>query len=244
MNAACIGGSGLPGEGATQKILVVEDSDQVASALRHTLEGSGFQVVTVGNGLEALNAVDREKPDLVVLDLILPGLNGLEVCRRIRLRPETARLPILILSAKAEEATMVIGLELGADDYVVKPIGIGEIVARVRALLRRVSPQPQASILRVGTLEVDLDRYIVTVAGRPIGLAAKEFDLLLALLEAQGRALRRGDLLEKVWGFAKGSEIDTRTLDVHIRRLRRKLEPEGRRIVTVRGVGYRFELLV
>lgn len=229
-------------EPATQKILVVEDSGEVANALRHTLEGSGFRVVTVGNGLAALEAVPREKPDLVILDLVLPGLDGLEVCRRIRLQRETRYLPILILSAKAEEATKVVGLELGADDYVVKPAGIGEVVARVRALLRRASPQPQPSLLRVGTLEVDIERYTLTVAGRPIDLTAKEFALLLALLDGKGRVLSRGQLMEKVWGYEKGTGIDTRTLDVHIRRLRRKLQPEDRRIVTVRSLGYRFEL--
>lgn len=230
------------GEATTQKILVVEDSGEVANVLRHALEGSGFRVVTVGNGLAALEAVPRERPDLVILDLLLPGLDGLEVCRRLRLQPETRYLPILILSAKAEETTKVVGLELGADDYVVKPAGISEVVARVRALLRRVSPQPQVSLLRVGTLEVDIDRYTVTVAGRQVELTAKEFALLLALLEAKGRVLSRSQLMEKVWGFERGTGIDTRTLDVHIRRLRRKLEPEDRRIVTVRSLGYRFEL--
>jgi len=221
---------------------VVEDSGEVADALRHTLEGSGFRVVTVGNGLAALEAVSRESPDLVILDLLLPGMDGLEVCRRLRLQPETRYIPILILSAKAEEATKVVGLELGADDYVVKPVGISEVVARVRALLRRVSPQPQVSLLRVGTLEVDIDRYTVMVAGRPADLTAKEFALLLALLEAKGRVLSRSQLMEDVWGFEKGTGIDTRTLDVHIRRLRRKLEPEDHRIVTVRSLGYRFDL--
>lgn len=229
-------------ESAAQKILVVEDSVEVANALRHTLEGSGFRVVTVGNGLAALEAVPSEKPDLVILDLVLPGLDGLEVCRRIRLQQETRYLPILILSAKAEEATKVVGLELGADDYVVKPAGIGEVVARVRALLRRASPQPQPSLLRVGTLEVDIERYTLTVAGRPVDLTAKEFALLLALLEGKGRVLSRGQLMEKVWGYEKGTGIDTRTLDVHIRRLRRKLQPEDGRIVTVRSLGYRLEL--
>ena len=221
---------------------MVEDSGEVADALRHTLEGSGFRVVTVGNGLAALEAVSRESPDLVILDLLLPGMDGLEVCRRLRLQPETRYIPILILSAKAEEATKVVGLELGADDYVVKPVGISEVVARVRALLRRVSPQPQVSLLRVGTLEVDIDRYTVMVAGRPADLTAKEFALLLALLEAKGRVLSRSQLMEDVWGFEKGTGIDTRTLDVHIRRLRRKLEPEDHRIVTVRSLGYRFDL--
>lgn len=226
----------------SQKIMVVEDSQEIAFVLRQYLEEAGFQVVAARNGLEALRELPAEKPDLVILDLILPGLDGLEVCRRIRQQPVTVRLPIIILSVRAEEITKVVGLELGADDYVVKPVGASELIARVRALLRRTAVEALQGVLRVGTLEIDLDRYTVSVAERSVELTSKEFALLRALLEARGRTLSRERLLETVWGFQEGANIATRTIDVHIRRLRTKLELEGRRILTVRNVGYRFEL--
>src|SRR5438132_8481311 len=178
---------------------------------------------------------------MVILDLTLPGLDGFEICRRIRQQPETARLPILVLSGRTEEVDKVVMLELGADDYVTKPFNTKELVARVKTLLRRVSTPALPRVLRVGTLEVDLDRYSVFVASQPISLTAKEFELLKVLLEAKERTLSRAFLLERVWEYGEELEIETRTVDVHIRSLRKKLAAEGDRIITVRNVGYRLE---
>jgi len=223
------------------KILIVEDEQGVVDLLRARLEPEGFQVIAAYDGPEGLRAVTEARPDLVILDLILPGLDGVELCRRIRRQPETARLPILVLSGKTEEVDKVVMLELGADDYVTKPFRPKEVVARVKSLLRRVSTPAPPRVLRVGTLEVDLDRYTVFVAGEPVSLTAKEFELLKALLEAKERTLTRAFLLERVWEYGEELEIETRTVDVHIRSLRKKLGSEGARIITVRNVGYRLD---
>lgn len=228
-------------ETTAHKILVVEDSQEIAFALRKCLEDSGFHVVVAGSGGAALSLLTAEKPDLVILDLVLPGLDGLEVCRRIRQQPDTARLPVIILSVRSEMVTKVVGLELGADDYLVKPVGVSELIARVRAHLRRAASEPRSTVLQTDNLKVDLDRRTVSVAAQAVELTAKEFSLLRALLEANGRVLSREQLLEDVWDFEEGADIMTRTIDVHIRRLRSKLGAEGRRILTVRNYGYRFE---
>jgi two-component system alkaline phosphatase synthesis response regulator PhoP len=225
----------------TSKVLIVEDEQGVVHLLRSRLEPEGFQVIAANNGQEGLRAVTEARPDLVILDLTLPGLDGFEVCRRIRRQPETARLPILVLSGRAEEVDKVVMLELGADDYVTKPFNTKELVARVKTLLRRVSTPPLPRVLRVGTLEVDLERHIVLVAGQPISLTAKEFELLKTLLEAKERTLTRAFLLERVWEYGEELEIETRTVDVHIRSLRKKLGSEGARIITVRNFGYRLD---
>ena len=223
------------------KILIVEDEQGVVQLLRARLEPEGFQVITAYNGQTGLRAVAEARPDLVILDLTLPELDGFEFCRRIRRQPETARLPILVLSGRVEEVDKVVMLELGADDYVTKPFNTKELVARVKTLLRRVSTPALPRVLRVGTLELDLERHIVLVASLPISLTAKEFVLLKALLEAKERTLTRAFLLEKVWDYGEELEIETRTVDVHIRSLRKKLSSEGARIITVRNVGYRLE---
>jgi two-component system alkaline phosphatase synthesis response regulator PhoP len=225
----------------TSKVLIVEDEQGVVHLLRSRLEPEGFQVIAANNGQEGLRAVTEARPDLVILDLTLPGLDGFEVCRRIRRQPETARLPILVLSGRAEEIDKVVMLELGADDYVTKPFNTKELVARVKTLLRRSSSPALPRVLRVGTLEVDLERHIVLVAGQPISLTSKEFDLLKALFEAKERTLTRAFLLEGVWEYGEELEIETRTVDVHVRSLRKKLGPEGARIITVRNVGYRLD---
>lgn len=224
-----------------QKILIVEDMQSLADALRVFLQREGFQVVLAYDGVEGLRLVTEEKPDLVILDIVLPGEDGLEVCRRIRQEPETARLPILILSGKGEEMDKVVGLEVGADDYLAKPFGDRELVVRVRALLRRSLAPAQSRVLRVGGIEVDSERYTVSVGGRPVALTPRELELLRALLEAKGRALGRGYLLETLWGRDRKVGIESRTLDVHVRSLRNKLGREGQRILTVRKVGYRVD---
>jgi two-component system phosphate regulon response regulator PhoB len=186
--------------------------------------------------------VREHHPDLLILDLMLPGMDGLEICRHLRQDAATARLPILMLTAKAEEVDRVVGLEVGADDYVVKPFSPRELVARVRAILRRAQEPAEVSIRRVGDLEVDEARHSVAVQGTSVELTAKEFGLLCALIRANGRVLNREQLLEGVWGYADAAEIESRTVDVHIRRLREKLGAEAKRIVTVKGVGYRFDM--
>ena len=224
-----------------QKILIIEDMQDLAAALRVFLQRAGFQVVLAYEGLEGLRMVTEEKPDLVILDIVLPDLDGLEVCRRIRQDPETTRLPILILSGKGEEMDKVVGLEVGADDYLAKPFGDKELVVRIKALLRRSFAPAQSTVLRVGGIEVDPERYMVSVGGRPVALTPRELELLKALLEAKGRALGRGYLLETLWGRDRKVGIDSRTLDVHVRSLRNKLGREGQRILTVRKVGYRVD---
>ena len=223
------------------KILIVEDEQGVVDLLRKALEHEGFQVIAAYNGQAGLQAVSEARPDLIILDLTLPELDGFELCRRIRRQPETARLPILVLSGRTEEVDKVVMLELGADDYVTKPFSPKELVARVKTLLRRVSTPALPQVLRVGTVEVDLDRHTVLVAGQPTSLTAKEFELLKALLEAKERTLTRAVLLEQVWEYGEELDIETRTVDVHIRSLRKKLGSEGARIITVRNVGYRLE---
>jgi len=231
----------LSRDGMDSKILIVEDEQSIVDMLRKGLEPEGFQVIAAYNGQTGLRAVTEARPDLLILDLTLPELDGFELCRRIRRQPETARLPILVLSGRAEEVDKVVMLELGADDYVTKPFSPKELVARVKTLLRRVSTPALPQVLRVGTLEVDLDRYTVVVAGQPTSLTAKEFELLKALLEARERTLNRSFLLERVWEYGEELEIETRTVDVHIRSLRKKLGCEGARIITVRNVGYRLD---
>ena len=173
---------------------------------------------------------------------MLPEMDGLEVCRRLRGDPATATVPIIMLTAKADEVDRIVGLELGADDYLVKPFSPKELVARVRAVLRRARPAPVTRPVSVGEVSLDVARHTVTVAGRPVELTPKEFDLLQTLLEAAGRVLSREHLLNRVWGYARADEIESRTVDVHIRRLRAKLGAEERRIATIKGVGYRFDM--
>jgi two-component system phosphate regulon response regulator PhoB len=222
-------------------VLVVEDEPDIRSLIVHHLERDGFRCRTAASGGEALARVRAAQPDLVVLDLMLPGMNGLEVCRRLRADPATAALPIIMLTAKADEVDRVVGLEMGADDYLAKPFSTKELVARVRAVLRRARPAEAARPVSVGGVSLDPARHAVTVGGRAVELTPKEFDLLHALLAAAGRVLSREHLLNRVWGYARADEIESRTVDVHIRRLRAKLGAEERRIATIKGVGYRFE---
>jgi phosphate regulon transcriptional regulator PhoB len=222
-------------------VLVVEDEPDIRNLIVHHLTRDGFRCRVAASGPEALARVRTAAPDLIVLDLMLPEMNGLEVCRRLRGDPSTAAIPIIMLTAKADEVDRVVGLELGADDYVAKPFSPKELVARVRAVLRRARPGEPGRPLGVGGVTLDTARHLVTVDGRPIELTPKEFDLLHALLEAAGRVLSREHLLNRVWGYARADEIESRTVDVHIRRLRAKLGAEERRIATIKGVGYRFE---
>ena len=223
-------------------VLVVEDEPDIRDLIVHHLAREGYRCRAVGSGPEALQRVRAVVPDLVVLDLMLPEMDGLEVCRRLRSDAATATVPIIMLTAKADEVDRIVGLEMGADDYMAKPFSPKELVARVRAVLRRAArPAEGGRPLAAGRLTLDPGRHQVTVDGATITLTPKEFDLLHALLESAGRVLTREFLLNRVWGYARADEIESRTVDVHVRRLRAKLGDEGRRIATVKSVGYRFE---
>jgi two-component system, OmpR family, response regulator RegX3 len=224
------------------RILVVEDEESFRDALSYMLGKEGFQVTLAESGPAALDAFDTGGADLVLLDLMLPGLSGIEVCRAIRSK---SNVPVIMLTAKDSEIDKVVGLELGADDYVTKPYSARELVARIRAVLRRRGePEEPAgpATLRGGPVVVDVERHEVTVNGTQVSLPLKEFELLELLMRNARRVLTRGQLIDRVWGADYVG--DTKTLDVHVKRLRAKLEPdpaEPRHIVTVRGVGYRFE---
>jgi phosphate regulon transcriptional regulator PhoB len=223
------------------EVLVVEDEPDIRNLIVLHLGREGFRCRTAASGAAALREARARLPDLIVLDLMLPEMDGLEVCRRLRADAATAGVPVIMLTAKADEVDRVVGLELGADDYVTKPFSPKELVARVRAVLRRTRPGPGDQALRTGRLSLDPARHMVEVAGVPVDLTPKEFDLLHTLLEAAGRVLSREHLLSRVWGYARADEIESRTVDVHVRRLRAKLGDEGRRIATVMGVGYRLD---
>lgn len=219
------------------RILVVEDDPDIAELVEHHLSRAGYATSVVGTGADALERI-RERPDLVLLDLMLPGLSGFEICRKMRSDPQTASVPIIMLTARAEEESRVQGLELGADDYVTKPFSPRELVARLRAVLRRTQPWGPDRILRLGALVVDLDRHEVSEDGRPVRLTAKEFLLLKYLIEHAGRVLSRDLLLSDVWGYQYTG--GTRTVDVHIRRLREKLPTLVEHVVTIKQFGYKF----
>jgi DNA-binding response OmpR family regulator len=224
-------------------VLVVDDDPIVGDVVRRYLEQDGCRVRLVGNGADALNAAATEPPDLVVLDLMMPGMDGLEVCRRLRQR--LPALPVVMLTALGEEADRVLGLEVGADDYVTKPFSPRELVLRIRSVLRRasgsVAPHHLPAILRDGDLVADTGRRVAHLGDRQLALTVREFDLLAFLLANPARAFTRAELLDKVWGWRIG---DQSTVTVHVRRLREKIEPDPAvptRIHTVWGVGYRYE---
>jgi phosphate regulon transcriptional regulator PhoB len=222
-------------------VLVVDDERDIVELVRYHLEKEGFRCLMAADGPGALRLAREARPDVLVLDRMLPGLDGLEITRQLRRDAATARLPIIMLTARADEVDRVVGLEVGADDYVVKPFSPRELVARVRALLRRTGEPPTKAVTRMGAVTVDEGRHQVAVEGRAVELTAKEFGLLVALLRAGGRVLSREQLLDAVWGYANAAEIESRTVDVHIRRLREKLGAAARHIVTVKGAGYRVE---
>jgi two-component system OmpR family response regulator len=224
----------------TRKVLVVEDDRTLSEVLAYNLKREGYQVMLAVDGVAGLDAARREKPDLVVLDVMLPGLDGFEVCRI--LRKETS-IPIIMLTAKGDESDKVVGLELGADDYITKPFSVKELLARIRAGLRRsemVQP-PTSGVLRSETLEVDPARHEVRREGKAVELTPREFDLLVYLMRNRGIVASRSQLLENVWAY--DHEVDTKTVDVHIRWLRQKIEAapsNPKLIITVRGSGYKF----
>ena len=220
-------------------ILVVEDERDLCRVLAYNFEQAGFDVVTAADGETALRAAREEPFDLIVLDLMLPGIPGTEVCRRLKQNPQTAGTPILMLTARGEELDRVVGFELGADDYVVKPFSVRELVLRVQAILRRGSPgtKPEDSI-RFGVLRIDRAAHRAWVDGAEVTLTAREFKLLLTFYDRRGRVLTRDALLDEVWGT--DTEVTSRNVDTHVKRLREKLAGAGDYVETVRGVGYRF----
>ena len=227
---------------ARERILLIEDEPDIAEVLQYNLQKEGFQVELASRGDAGLEAVRRDSPDLILLDLMLPGLDGLEMTRLLKRDPATAHLPIVMLTARSEEVDRIVGLELGADDYISKPFSPREVVLRVKAVLRRLQPEPAedtaSETLQVGGIELDVSGHQLRLAGKEVPLTATEFRLLRLLMERSGRVQTRGQLLSDVWGYVE--DIDSRTVDTHIRRLRRKLGPEADRIETVIGVGYRL----
>lgn len=221
-------------------ILVIEDDRSIIQLLRYNLEQERYRVLTSVDGEHGLRLADQERPDLIVLDLLLPHLSGLEVCRRLKRSPALRHIPILMLTAKASEVDKVTGLELGADDYVTKPFSVRELVARIRAVLRRQEAPIHAPLTRCGVLEADWERHRVTVRGRPVHLTPKEYELLKMFLASKGRVLSREALLTTVWGYDQAVDLETRTVDFHVSRLRRKLQGEAARLQTVPGTGYQF----
>lgn len=223
----------------SELILIVDDEVSIRELIRFNLEKEGFETITAEDGAEALEVFKTKQPDLVLLDIMLPTMDGWEVCKAIRKESNT---PIIMLTAKGDENERVSGLEMGADDYVTKPFSPKELIARIRAVLRRANPEEETTQVRLKDLVIDVDRHEVTVAGRPVSLTPKEFELLLLLVRNRGKVLSRDMLLETVWGYDYGGE--TRTVDVHVRRLRQKLDDDPsnpKYIHTVHGVGYKVE---
>jgi DNA-binding response OmpR family regulator len=219
----------------SQKILLVDDEPEILDICRDYLKASAFEVVTARDGLQGLSAARREKPDLIVLDLMMPEMDGLDMCREIR---RESNVPIIMLTARVEEVDKLIGLEIGADDYITKPFSPRELVARVKVVLRRVSGDPAAEVIRVGQVSLDRAHYEVQIGERTVQLTPTEFEIMATLMSQPGRIFSRSQLLNSAHGVA--FESLERAIDSHIRNLRRKLEP-AELIVTVHGVGYKFE---
>jgi len=224
------------------KVLIVEDEESMADPLAFLLRREGFSTHISPNGPDALTEYDRNGADIVLLDLMLPGMSGTEVCKHLRAR---GPVPVIMVTARDAEIDKVVGLELGADDYITKPYSTRELIARIRAVLRRgvEAEDPGSPVLQAGPVRMDVDRHVVSVHGDPVPLPLKEFDLLEYLIRNAGRVLTRGQLIDRVWGSDYVG--DTKTLDVHVKRLRAKIEPDPaapRYLITVRGLGYKLEV--
>ncbi len=225
-----------------EKILVVEDEKDIIKMLEYNLKKEGFRVIDARDGEDALDMALREQPDIILLDLMLPGMDGLEVCKNLKRETRTASIPIIMVTAKSQESDKIVGLELGADDYITKPFSPRELIARVKAVLRRAAEKEKLpEVFQSADLRIDFSRICVSVKDRAVELTAKEFELLKTLVKARGRVLSRDYLLDTIWGYDHAMEIQTRTVDVHIRTLRKKLKSAAKMIVTVKNYGYRFE---
>jgi len=237
----------VPSKSPVPKVLVVEDEPDIAALVAYQLTREGFRVETAGNGIEALDAIRRELPDLVILDRMLPGLSGDQVLKRLRAEPATANLPVLVLTAKRDQEDRIAGLELGADDYLTKPFSPSELVLRARVILRRVQDGGSESggrVLSAGPIRLDVGANQASLAGEEVKLTPTEFRLLQALMERRGRTQTRKQLLEKAWEVEStvSDRIQTRTVDMHVRRLRTKLGDVGDWVQTIRGFGYRLKV--
>ena len=222
-------------------ILIIEDEKDIVEALEYNLKKEGFKTYKAYDGRAGLKQARDRCPDLIILDLMLPLVDGLDVCKALKKGPRTAAIPIIMLTAKGSEADKVLGLELGADDYITKPFGMRELIARVKTILKRYSVPPEAAagaVLKFPDLQIDIEKHEVKAGGKLVELTAKEFSLLQYLAENQGKAITRDRLLDAVWGIEVA--IETRTVDVHVKSLREKLKKAGRHIKTLRGVGYKF----
>jgi len=223
---------------ANELILAVDDEAHILELLTFNLEASGYRVVTAANGEDALVVCAHERPAMILLDIMLPGIDGVEVCRRLKSTSTTSDIPIIMLTAKGDEVDKILGLEMGADDYITKPFSVRELIARVKALLRRAAPQnEEEGILHVGGLTIDVGNYEAFRNGEKLSLTLKEFELLSVLLRHPGKVFSRDQLLNQIWGYSFDGE--NRTVDVHVRTLRQKLGACGDYIETVRGVGYK-----
>jgi two-component system, OmpR family, alkaline phosphatase synthesis response regulator PhoP len=228
---------------AKDKILIVDDEEHIIELLKFNLLNAGYEVLTANNGIDAVKIAKAEKPSLLLLDLMLPGIDGFDVCKEIKRNNEMKNTSIVMLTAKGEELDKILGLELGADDYITKPFSVRELLARVKAVLRRTNSfnDPEEEIYDSQNLKVDFERHEVSVNGEKVDLTLKEFELLQILIKNKGKILKRETLLDKIWGYEYIGE--TRTVDVHIRYLRKKIEEDDKNprfIETIRGVGYRF----
>jgi phosphate regulon transcriptional regulator PhoB len=220
-------------------ILIVDDEDDILSLLAYNIRAAGFDVLTAAEGYDALRIAKQQLPDLVILDLMLPGLDGFEVCKELKRSSETRKIPVIMLTARGEEVDRIVGLELGADDYVVKPFSPRELILRMRAVLRRSDPETSIETLwQQEGLRIDFEAHRVSIDDEEVVLTATEFKLLAELIRSRGKVQNRDQLLDKVWGYR--FEGYARTVDTHVRRLRQKLGPYAEWVETVRGVGYRF----
>ncbi|MCK4431972.1 MAG: response regulator transcription factor [Candidatus Aminicenantes bacterium] len=225
---------------AKDKILVVDDEKDIIELIRYNLEKEGLKVITATSGEEAIRRSLNENPQLIVLDLMLPGIDGLEVCRILKRETKTSSIPIVMLTVKSDETDIVVGLELGADDYITKPFSPRILAARVKAILRRKEPKEEkAEIIKIGPLTINLAKYQVSLKNKPLSLTSTEFKILAFLAQNKGKVFTRDQLLDKAW--KEESFVVDRTVDVHIRRLRQKLGPASYLIETIRGVGYKFK---
>lgn len=225
-----------------EKILIIEDEQDIARMLEYNLKKEGFRVISALDGQEGLRLAQKQRPNIIILDLMLPEIDGLEVCRLLRQNNDTLAIPVIMLTAKSQETDKIVGLELGADDYITKPFSVRELTARVKAVLRRARGKDKLpEIFKIGNLTIDFSKIKAAVGNKPVELTAKEFELLSALIKAKGRVLSRDYLLDNIWGFDQAVEIQSRTVDVHIQTLRKKLKTEAKRVVTVKNYGYRFE---
>ncbi|MGK0469231.1 response regulator [Clostridium sp.] len=226
---------------ADEKILVVDDEEHIQELIKFNLEKNGYKVILSDNGIDAIKLAKEHLPQLMLLDLMLPGMDGLDVCKEIRKDSSMSNMPIIMITAKGEEIDKIIGLELGADDYITKPFSVRELVARIKAILRRSTMQIVEKTFKVGNLDIDFGKHEVLKSEIKIDLTLKEFELLEILITNKGRVMTRDFLLDKIWGYEYVGE--TRTVDVHIRHLRQKIEEDDKNpmyIQTIRGIGYKF----